>query len=333
MIRTLLACLFVSVLCLGAGATTIYDVQTDPSLNGQVVTVQGVVTAPNGLYSSVPENIAVIQDGTGPYSGVMIYCSTGLPTLALGDLVEVTGTVAEYYDRTELDLADASDCVIIGSQAVPPVTWITCNDISSSNPGVAEQYEGVLIGIENVTVVEIGSYEFTADDGVGQCLVSWWSATWDVCPVNLNDFFSSIVGTGDYSYGAYKMHPRYNEDYNYPVPVEFGTLAADSRTTGVVVRWSTVTEQNNFGFNVLRAGSASGPFMVISDQMIPGAGTTVVPQTYLFTDKAVIAGETYFYMVRDISSSGATTDHGPVSCTFAPEAVGSWGSIKADFAD
>jgi hypothetical protein len=333
MIRTVLACLLLSVFCIGASATTIYDVQTDPSLFGQIVTVQGVVTAPNGLYSSSPENIAIIQDGTGPYSGVMIYCGDGLPTLALGDLVEVTGTVAEYYDRTEIDLAVGSDCVIIGSEAVPPVTWITCNDLSSDNPGVAEQYEGVLVGIENVTVVEIGSYEFTADDGVGQCLVSWWSSTWETCPVNLNDFYSSIAGTGDYSYGFYKLHPRYNEDYNYPVPVEFGTLSADSRGDGIVVRWSTVTEQDNFGFNVLRAGLASGPFETISDQIILGAGTTAVPQTYLFSDEAVFAGETYFYMVRDISSSGATTDHGPVSCTFLPEAAGSWGSIKADFAD
>lgn len=333
MIRTVLACLLVSVFCLGASATTINDVQTDPSLLGQIVTVQGVVTVPNGLYSSSPENIAVIQEGTGPYSGVMVYCAEGLPTLALGDLVEVTGTVAEYYDRTELDLAATADCVVIGSEPVPPVTWITCNDLSTDNPGVAEQYEGVLVGIENVTVVEIGSYEFTADDGVGQCLVSWWSATWETCPVNLNDTFSSIAGTGDYSYGFYKLHPRYNEDYNYPVPVEFGTLSADSRGNGVVVRWSTVTEQDNFGFNVLRAGSVSGPFVAISDQIIPGAGTTVVPQTYLFSDKAVVAGETYFYMVRDISSSGATTDHGPASCTFVPEVSGSWGSIKADFAD
>jgi len=329
MVRVLLV---LTLLLGGAWATTIQDVQTDAGLVGTTVTVEGVVTVPNSVYSSAPQNIAVIQEGTGPWSGVMIYCGAGLPTLNYGDRLEVTGTVAEYYDRTELDIADASGVTIIGSEAVPPVTWITANDIATTNPGVAEGYEGVLVGIQNVTVTEVGSYEFTAQDGSGTCLVGWWG--WSTgCPVNLGDVYSSIVGMADYSYSNYKLQPRNAGDYNFPVPVEFGTLSAQSRGTQVVVRWNTATESDNFGFNVLRGVAADGPFVRINEGIIVGAGTTVVPQVYVFADRHVVPGITYFYVVQDIASNGVTRDHGPVSCTFTPQATSSWGAIKAQFAN
>lgn len=330
MTRLCLVFLLVPVLAI---ATTIQDVQTDPGLVGQVVTVEGVVTVANNTYSTSPERIAAIQDGTGPWSGVMIYCYTGLPTLALGDRIEVTGTVDEYYDRTEIDIEDASDVTILGSEAVPPVTWIAAGDIATSNPGVAEGYEGVLVGIEDVVVTEIGDYEYTVDDGWGQCLVGWWSIAWEGCPVNVNDTYTSIVGMADYSYGNYKLQPRDAGDYNYPVPVEFATLSADSRRNAVVVRWTTITEKDNFGFNVLRSTANDGPFVRINGAMIPGAGTTQIAQIYLYSDRDVTPGATYFYMVTDVATSGATTDHGPVSCTFTPQATSSWGEIKAEFSE
>ncbi|MBN1424990.1 hypothetical protein JXA88_10570 [Candidatus Fermentibacteria bacterium] len=317
----------------GAAATTIQDVQTNPGLVGTIVTVEGVVTVPNSVYSSAPNKIAVIQDGTGSWSGIMIYCNAGLPTVNLGERLEVTGTVAEYYDRTELDLADPSDVTVLGYEGVPPVTWITAHDISDANPSVAEGYEGVLVGIENFTVAEIGPYEYTAQDGSGSCLIGWWSVEWSECPVNLGDMYSSVVGTADYSYSAYKLQPRFSSDYNFPVPVEFATLSAQSRGTEVVIRWSTITESDNFGFNVLRSEAVSGPFARVNEQLLPGAGTTMVPQVYLFADRHVTPGVTYFYMVQDIATDGATQDHGPVSCTFTPQSTSSWGAIKAQFAD
>jgi hypothetical protein len=317
----------------GAAATTINDVQTNAGLVGTEVTVEGVVTVPNSVYSSAPQNIAVIQDGTGPWSGVMIYCGPGLPALNLGDRVEVTGTVAEYFSRTEIDVSDPVNVVVLGAEAVPPVTWIGANDISSANPDVAEGYEGVLVGIENITVTEVGTYEYTAQDGSGTCLVGWWSNAWSESPVNVGDTYASVVGLADYSYGNYKIQPRDPGDYNYPVPVEFGTLTAQSRGTEIVIRWNTVTEADNFGFNVLRGTVADGPFVRMNDGIIAGAGTTAVPQIYLFADRQVTPGATYFYVVQDIASDGTTRDHGPVSCTFTPQATSSWGAIKARFAN
>lgn len=325
-------CLVFCALAVGAWATTIQDVQTDPSLVGTTVTVEGTVTVPNSVYSTAPHKIAVIQDGTGPWSGIMLYCSAGLPTLNLGDRVQVTGTVAEYYGRTEISVSDPANVQVIGTAPVPPVTWITANDISSSNPSVAESYEGVLVGIENITVVDIGPYEYTAQDASGTCLIGWWSNAWPSCPVNLGDFYSSVVGLADYSYGNYKLQPRWAEDYNYPVPVELAGLSAESRGTHVVVRWSTQSETNNFGFNVLRSEASTGPFRMLNETVIPGAGTTAVPMSYMFTDRRVTPGVTYYYCVEEISTSGATTRHGPVACTFVPQETSTWGAVKASFA-
>lgn len=317
----------------GASATTIQDVQTNPGLVGTTVTVEGVVTVPNSVYSSSPQKIAVIQNGTGPWSGIMIYSNAGLPTVNLGDRVQVTGTVAEYYDRTEIDIPDPSGVTFLGSAPVPPVTWISANDIATSNPDVAESYEGVLVGIQSFTVTEVGSYEYTADDGSGSCLVGWWSVEWPSSPVNVGDMYSSVIGMADYSYSNYKLQPRWSGDYNYPVPVEFGTLDAQCRGNEVVVRWNTVTETDNFGFNVLRGELADGPFVRINDRIIAAAGTSAIPHAYLFADRQVRPGVTYYYVVEDIATDGTAQQHGPVPCTFTPQVTASWGAIKAAFAD
>jgi len=47
--------------------------------------------------------------------------------------------------------------------------------------------------------------------------------------------------------------------------------------------------------------------------MIPGAGTTAIPQAYEFVDTNVRAGTTYFYTLSDVSLSGVERFHSPVS--------------------
>ena len=71
-----------------------------------------------------------------------------------------------------------------------------------------------------------------------------------------------------------------------------------------VVRWSTAAEFESYGFNVYRATSADGPFERVTDEPIPGAGTSSVPHAYRFEDHTAKPGVVYYYYVEEISTSG-----------------------------
>ena len=72
----------------------------------------------------------------------------------------------------------------------------------------------------------------------------------------------------------------------------------------ILVRWTTASELDNFGFHVYRSRSEEGPFERLTEESIPGAGTTDETNRYEFLDRSVEAGEEYFYFVESISVDG-----------------------------
>ncbi len=85
---------------------------------------------------------------------------------------------------------------------------------------------------------------------------------------------------------------------------------------GVKLVWETSSESGNLGFNVLRSYTESGAYEKINDALLPGSETG----KYNFVDKEVETGQKYYYKVVDVSSSGASQEHGPVVAEMtAPE--------------
>jgi hypothetical protein len=96
------------------------------------------------------------------------------------------------------------------------------------------------------------------------------------------------------------------------VPVELSGFRACAEGGAAVLRWTTQSEHENFGFNVERAGTEDGPFARLNKEIIRGTGTTNVPHDYSYQDNGVEPGHTYWYRLEDISTSGETTTHGPI---------------------
>nr|WKN37008.1 endonuclease/exonuclease/phosphatase family protein [Tunicatimonas sp. TK19036] len=107
-------------------SVAIYEIQgdgddfTSPTyaspLVGQPVKTQGVVTAiaSNGFY---------MQDATGDGNedtsdGILVFTGSA-PSVAIGDLLEVTGTVSEYFEATQLE--DVTDIAVIGTGSITPL--------------------------------------------------------------------------------------------------------------------------------------------------------------------------------------------------------------------
>ena len=107
------------------------------------------------------------------------------------------------------------------------------------------------------------------------------------------------------------------DDQSLPVELtSFGAIAADGEVT---LRWNTASEINNLGFVILRTSDIDAPYEEIQSYMnnddLKGAGTSSHSTDYIFVDKQLLNGTTYWYKLVDIDLSGVRTEHGPIHST------------------
>ena len=72
----------------------------------------------------------------------------------------------------------------------------------------------------------------------------------------------------------------------------------------VVFTWTTKSEIESAGFNILRSETRNGPFKPINSALIHGAGTTKKQQTYHWTDASAKPNVVYYYQLEAISFAG-----------------------------
>jgi hypothetical protein len=197
------------------GMTLIYDVQyvsipyDSSTYVGKAVNVTGTVTVGRGVYGDYN---FVIQDGSGPWNGIFVYDPTASVPAEEGDSVIVSGKVNEYFNRTELYMfVGCYDELSEGNDLPAPVVTTTASLALTVNKD-AEQYEGVLVRVEDVTVTDdsLGYGEWQINDGSGACTVGdlgYYFYT----PV-LSDALDAVQGILDYTYSDYKIEPRWSED-------------------------------------------------------------------------------------------------------------------------
>ncbi|MGC9362751.1 MAG: metallophosphoesterase, partial [Candidatus Syntrophosphaera sp.] len=216
--------LFLSVLALvfafGLGAQevlTCHDVQytTDPGgaspYSGDVVTVEGIVVSELFYTGTSTSNYGfMISDPEGgPWSGLLIFTNQYHPQR--GDLVQVTGTITEYYDFTEMSPTTGFQVLSQGNP-LPPATPISTGDLLSTS-GDAEQWEGVFVKVETVQITNTpNNYnEFYVSDGSGaaqiddQCFPRS-GFSWPQMSVGQN--WARIQGVVDYSFSYFAINPR-----------------------------------------------------------------------------------------------------------------------------
>ncbi|MBE7475147.1 MAG: T9SS type A sorting domain-containing protein [Ignavibacteriota bacterium] len=90
---------------------------------------------------------------------------------------------------------------------------------------------------------------------------------------------------------------HYNE-YN---PIELISFNYSFVNTKVQLNWTTATETNNSGFEILRFAQNDNEWEAIG--FVPGFGTTTEPKAYSFTDENVTTG-TYKYHLKQIDFDG-----------------------------
>ena len=69
-----------------------------------------------------------------------------------------------------------------------------------------------------------------------------------------------------------------------PLPVTLSRFRAELMDTVIVINWTTESELDNAGFNILRSLTKQGPFMKVNSTLIQGAGTIGERSEYTWTD-------------------------------------------------
>jgi hypothetical protein len=109
-------------------------------------------------------------------------------------------------------------------------------------------------------------------------------------------------------------------EYGGAAPVTLSSFTTEVVAAGVKLAWTTETELNNLGFNVLRSSSATGSFVNINGSLIPGAGSTVQPQAYAFTDNVPLSGTSY-YQLEQVDVNGNKSYSAVVSAIMATTSI------------
>jgi hypothetical protein len=88
-----------------------------------------------------------------------------------------------------------------------------------------------------------------------------------------------------------------------PTVVELDSVEAIPGVAQVEVRWTTLTELDTVGFNVMRSTSADGPWEQANDLLVWAQGSGLRGADYRFPDTGLTGGITYYYYIQGVKAS------------------------------
>lgn len=215
---------------INSGINSIKDIQWNPTGNGTPVyanktlsdiNIQGIVMATTGFLDL---GYVTLQDGAGAWHGIFMR-GQNLSTLQRGDKIQVTK--AKIYENFNVTYLDSTTYTLI-SAGNPLYNKHTGLSPESVRLGVFEQtepYEGVLVGFNNVYVVNQnpdapGTFgEWSVDDNTTDNLgmrcddySNDIGFDFGLDSLSLNENLGFIDGIMYYSFSNWKLLPRNKSD-------------------------------------------------------------------------------------------------------------------------
>ncbi|MBM2840910.1 MAG: repeat-containing protein, partial [Bacteroidetes bacterium] len=109
------------------------------------------------------------------------------------------------------------------------------------------------------------------------------------------------LGNGDGNIDPAELFP-----FSDPaLPIQLASFTATFVPgVGVRLEWLTLSELNNYGFEVQRRGNGQTTFESLPNGFVPGHGTTIEPHQYVYIDSTGSAGH-WFYRLKQIDLDGS----------------------------
>jgi phosphatidylserine/phosphatidylglycerophosphate/cardiolipin synthase-like enzyme len=277
-------------------AQTIVEIQgsgdASPYAN-QEVTTRGIITGTHvdGYY---------LQDGTDVRSGIYVYDQTYTPSV--GDSVEITGTVEEFFDLTEIKNLSAFTIFSSGNPLPAPLSLAT-NDVNQ------EDYEAMLVQVTQATCTnpDLGFNEFQLDDGSGPCVVDDFLYLY----VASQGVDYTVTGPLHYSFGAYKIVPRNAEDVEIAEALYFTVAPKESNlsTTGMTITWETNVPASS---KVIYGTSPDLLLMEVENSDLTASHTVTLDNLdhgsiYYFQASSTSSGETTESQTRAVATASLSS--------------------------
>jgi hypothetical protein len=101
------------------------------------------------------------------------------------------------------------------------------------------------------------------------------------------------------------------------LPIQLAAFKATIQANGggVLLSWKTLSEQENYGFDVQRRSGVAGEFATIPGSFVAGHGTTVQPQEYSYLDASAPSGHIE-YRLKQIDRDGSFHYSDPIVVNF-----------------
>ncbi|MDI6851631.1 MAG: hypothetical protein QMD82_06840 [bacterium] len=261
---------------------------SSPYVNQTVSTV-GIVTATVQDWTRYIRGF-FIQDAEAPWHGIFVYTGNLIINVERGDSVQVTGRVTEYYGLTEISPSSASDITVLKKGArIPRPLKISASSVNT------EPYEGVLIRIDSVTVTNnnLGNYQFEIRDPQGGTTIVQNCAGFSYSP-QVGDFIPSIIGVDYYSYSAFKIVPRRDED-----------IVFTGNGTGYFYFENNIIATSEEKEVILRA-EASAPFTISKVKI-------AIPSSFDINGDVIIGGPAFSEATWNLSNDTLLIENAKIS--------------------
>jgi hypothetical protein len=210
---------------------------------------------------------------------------------------------SEYLQGTNYGFNIPANATIVGIQVT---IRRQSGSTSSYNLNDADLYllkGGTISGNDKATTTDWPSSFGTATYGGSSDL---WGTTWTPAEINASNF-GVALSVYDQSYSTRTATVDYMQiSVTYtvptPLPIQMASFAANVvRNNDVEVSWKTVSETNNYGFEVYRKRADAGEWTKLD--FVQGHGTTLAPQSYWYVDHSLSFGE-YYYLIKQIDLDG-----------------------------
>lgn len=93
----------------------------------------------------------------------------------------------------------------------------------------------------------------------------------------------------------------FGQKSNDILPVELIYFEASLISNGILLRWGTATEVNNYGFEIQRANSS---FNFVGIDFVQGSGNSNSPKHYFYVDTSLVDYGLYHYRLKIIDIDG-----------------------------
>jgi imidazolonepropionase-like amidohydrolase len=155
------------------------------------------------------------ETGTGmPFTGIYVFTQGIAADVAIGDTVDVQGTIEEFFDLTELTGATIVSQTP-GDGTLPFMPTLVLPSEVASGGAMAEARESMLLRIENVAISNPnpdGPEDFDEFELDGLRVDDFlFDALDNMCAVDST--FTAVQGVLTYSFGDFKLAPRSAADF------------------------------------------------------------------------------------------------------------------------